>query len=101
MMATLAPGDRFFVDKNVNRPSATALWRGAVAIFTYPNDRTLTYVKRVIALPGDHVEIRDTAVFVNGRSLEQEPITDPSGGHESMVLGDHWRSEKPATAQVT
>jgi signal peptidase I len=70
MVPALLPGDRFFVDKNVNRSGGAALWRGAIAVLTYPNNRTLLYVKRVIGLPGDHIEIKDSAIFVNGRPIE-------------------------------
>jgi signal peptidase I len=89
MTPTLWAGDRLFADKHVNRPGAKGIWRGAVAIFTYPNDRTLTYVKRVIGLPGDHVDIRGTAVAVNGRTIEEETVTDLGSAHRNALLADH------------
>jgi signal peptidase I len=89
MLPTLWPGDRLFADKHVNRPGAPRIWRGAVAIFTYPNDRTLTYVKRVIGLPGDLVEIRGTAIVVNGRSIQAEPVTDLGSARRNALLADH------------
>jgi signal peptidase I len=89
MTPTLWPGDRLFADKNVNRPGAAKLWRGAVTVFTYPNDRTLTYVKRIIGLPGDHVEIRGTEIVVNGRSTRGEAVGDLGGAGRNAVLAEH------------
>jgi signal peptidase I len=43
--------------------------RGDIVIFKYPCDPSKNYVKRVIGLPGDKVEIRDGAMYVNGAVL--------------------------------
>lgn len=43
--------------------------RGDVAMSIYPNDRTVLYVKRVAALPGDHVQPRGGKWLVNGAPL--------------------------------
>jgi signal peptidase I len=40
--------------------------RGDVIVFIYPKDRTKDFIKRVVGLPGDTVEIRHKQVFVNG-----------------------------------
>ena len=45
--------------------------RGDVVIFRYPRDPSKNYVKRVVGLPGDTVEIRHGRVIVNGRLLEE------------------------------
>jgi signal peptidase I len=45
--------------------------RGEIVVFEYPNDLAKDYIKRVIGLPGDTVEIRDGQVFVNGAQLDQ------------------------------
>src|SRR5262249_38703394 len=39
MLPTIFPGDRVFADKTVGQPGGARLWRGALAIFVYPNDR--------------------------------------------------------------
>ncbi len=46
--------------------------RGDVIIFRYPHDPSKNYVKRVIGLPGDSVQIRGGELFING-----EPLPEP------------------------
>jgi signal peptidase I len=69
MSPTILPGDRLFADKTVGHPGGTRLWHGALALFVNPNDRTAIFIKRVIGLPGDRVEITGHCVSVNGRAL--------------------------------
>lgn len=72
MSPGLEKGDYFFTDKNVNSPGCKRnIKRGDIATFVYPNDRTSIYVKRVIGLPGDKIEMSGTDVKVNGQSLTQ------------------------------
>ena len=49
--------------------------RGDIVVFRYPDDETKLYVKRIIGLPGDTVEISDGTVYINGEALE-EPYLD-------------------------
>ncbi|MHC4472817.1 MAG: signal peptidase I [Planctomycetota bacterium] len=68
MEPTVRPGDRVLVNKltfAVRSPE-----RGEVVVFRNPEDRTKNYIKRVVGLPGDRVEIRDGTLYLNGR---QEP----------------------------
>ena len=48
--------------------------RGEVVLFRLPRDPRQTWVKRMIGLPGDHIQIRGGVVFVNGRPLAQAPL---------------------------
>ena len=69
MAPSLLPGDYVFADMHYNCPGCSAVQRGDVAIFTYPNDRTLYYVKRIVALPGDRIRVLGHQVVVNGEAL--------------------------------
>ena len=52
------------------------LKRGDVVVFLFPDDPSASYVKRLIGLSGDTVEIREGKVIVNGEELK-EPYVDP------------------------
>jgi signal peptidase I len=68
----LLPGDRILVNKAASRAKFPR--RGDLVVFHRPGDRRLTYVKRVIALPGDTVAVRAGRVFVNGKKLRRDPL---------------------------
>ena len=72
MLPTILAGDCFFADKRVGQRGGVKLRRGDIAVFVYPNDRTTMYVKRVVGLPGDKIEIESTRVTVNGAALTHE-----------------------------
>jgi len=75
MIPTLEVGDHFLakLERYGDRPPA----RGDIVIFPYPVDTTKDFIKRVIGLPGEELEIKDKAVFINGRRLD-----DPWGVHK-------------------
>lgn len=75
--------------------------RGEVIIFHFPRDPSRDFVKRVIGEPGDTVEIKRGAVFVNGVELDEDYIDRPDRGsmapfdvgeNEYFVLGDNRRA---------
>ena len=74
MMPAIMPGARFFADKRVGHPGSPRIRRGEIAVFIYPNDRTTMYVKRIIGLPGDRIEIDGHDIKVNGTNLRQEEL---------------------------
>ncbi|MBI2871896.1 MAG: signal peptidase I [Chloroflexi bacterium] len=62
--------------------------RGEIIVFRFPLDESRNFVKRVIAVPGDSVEIRGGRVYVNGKRLEEPYVKAPSfSEEESMTLG--------------
>jgi signal peptidase I len=76
MAPSFLRGDRIFLNKAVYQVKAPE--RGDAVIFVYPDDRHLDYLKRIIALPGDTIQIRNNVVWVNGQPLPQHaPATPP------------------------
>lgn len=74
MLPRLHDGERILVNKLVYY-GMPHLARGDVVVFWYPNNPSQSYVKRVIGLPGESVEMREGRVFINGQQL-QEPYLD-------------------------
>ena len=60
--------------------------RGEVIVFRSPPDRSRDFVKRVIGLPGDVVELRDGNVYINGELLD-EPYLDPQDVSNTFPSG--------------
>jgi signal peptidase I len=89
MMPSILPGDRFFADKRVGHPGGIRLRRSAIAVFLYPNDRTMMYVKRVIGLPGDRVVIDGTSIEVNGIELRQGELRSLGDPALDRLLGEN------------
>jgi signal peptidase I len=98
MAPSLADRERIFVNKFVYRFGP--IHRGDVVVFWYPLDPSKSFIKRVIGLPGETVEIRRGRVYINGRLL-REPYVLPQYADrasyppvrvppdEYFVLGDH------------
>jgi len=74
MLPSFKEGQRVKV-KRFDRFEEPDLKRGDVIAFLFPDDPSKSYVKRVIGLPGDTVEIREGKVIVNGQELD-EPYVD-------------------------
>jgi len=101
MLPLLQDSERIIVNKFVYR--FHPIERGDVVVFWYPRDPSVSFIKRVIGLPGDSVELRNGALYVNGRLTiesylkpqfrddETRPPVQVSKGHY-YVLGDHRNS---------
>jgi len=98
MMPGLTDQERIFINKFVYRWEA--IDRGDVVVFRYPYDHNKSYIKRVVAVPGDTVEITDGDVFVNGQKLIEPYVPANFRDERSysarvippdsyFVLGDH------------
>jgi signal peptidase I len=96
MEPTLLPHDRVLVDKLSYRLRGPR--RGDVIVLRYPLNPERNYIKRIVALPGDTVEIRAGRLYVNGTPVDEPylngtpqgsfgPVTVPAGA--VFVLGDN------------
>ena len=69
MLNTLQIGDHILVNKFIYR--FTEPHRGEVIVFLYPEDESRDFIKRIVGLPGDTLEIRNRVVYVNGQPLRE------------------------------
>jgi signal peptidase I len=65
-----------FIDFEGRRVLADEPERGDVAVFKYPQDTSLDYIKRVIGLPGDRIQMKEGVLFINGEMVKKERIED-------------------------
>ncbi len=100
MMPSLTDQERIFINKFVYRFGLGEIHRGDLVVFWYPYDQSKSYIKRVIGLPGDTVEIVQGTVKVNGNELSEDyvpeeyrdrfsvaPVSVPADQY--YVMGDH------------
>lgn len=102
MEPTLLVGDYLFVSKfsygfsRYSLPFSPPLFsgrvfaaagpkRGDVVVFRLPRDDSVDYIKRVIGLPGDRIQVIDRVIYINGAPVQREPVPDfvgqrPCGG---------------------
>jgi len=112
MMPALRDQERIFINKFNYRFGVGGIERGDMVVFWYPLDISKSYIKRVIGLPGDVVEIDHGVVQVNGKPLAEvyvpEEYRDSQslaprhiGPNEYFVLGDHRSSSNDSRAWGT
>jgi len=100
MMPALVDQERIFINKFAYRFGISDVQRGDTVVFYFPGDITKSYIKRVIGIPGDTVEIRRGTVMVNSHEVTEpyvpeqyrdrlslDRMTIPQG--EYFVMGDH------------
>lgn len=98
MLPRLEDSDRLFINKFVYH--FAAIERGDVVVFHYPRDPEKSYIKRVIALPGDRIWIAQGEVWVNGKPLRESYVPQEYRDNRSMadtivppncyfMMGDH------------
>jgi signal peptidase I len=98
MAPLLSDQERIFINKFVYR--FEPIQRRDVVVFWYPLDHSKSFIKRVIGLPGESVEIRQGTVYVNGRAIDEPyvpaqyedmsdygPVRVPRDSY--FVMGDH------------
>lgn len=92
MFPTIEYHDRFLANKIVYRDDDPK--RGDVIVFISPENRKDNYVKRVVAVAGDTVEMKDNQLFINGEKLERESrgrityVDKDSNNKEATVEGE-------------
>lgn len=119
METNLLIGDHLLVNKMVYSPSLghwedvllgkKPIRRGHVIVFKYPDDPSRDFIKRVIGLPGETVEIRDKVVYIDGKPLQEgythflEPPLrrdDPEYGLRSEDIRDNWGPRQVPPAEL-
>jgi len=101
MVPTLAVGDHLLVDKFIYGPRIPFMdsrifmgkvpKRGEVIVFKYPEDESRNFIKRVIGLPGDKIEIKHGTLFINEQPV---PVTEIGSHVEQRQIGDQTHDVK-------
>jgi signal peptidase I len=102
MIPTLLVGDYLFVSKfsygysRYSLPFSPPLFsgrifgrlpdRGDVAVFKLPRDNSTDYIKRIVGLPGDHLQMRGGQLFINGQMLPRQPAGEFIADGEGMRM---------------
>jgi signal peptidase I len=100
MMPSLQNDERIFINKFVYRFGISDIGRGDTVVFLYPGDPTKSYIKRVIGIPGDTIEIDNGRVIVNKKPIAEPYVAEDNRDQITMalktvptdqyfVLGDH------------
>ncbi len=101
MEPLLLDGERIVVNKFIYR--FQPIERGDVVVFWYPRDPSVSFIKRVVGLPGDLVEMQAGRLVVNGMPVREDYLPESFRDGDSLpptevrkgyyfVLGDHRRS---------
>ncbi|MBI4873535.1 MAG: signal peptidase I [Acidobacteria bacterium] len=109
MMPALVDQERIFINKFTYRFGIANVERGDTVVFWFPGDPSKSYIKRVIGLPGDAVEVNRGTVLVNGRPLQEDYVPQDYRDRQSsarqtipqdhfFVLGDHRSSSNDSRA---
>ncbi len=98
MQPRLVDQERIFVNRFIYH--VKEIHRGDIVVFWYPKDTSKSFIKRVIGVPGDIIEIKSGTVYNNGRKLDEIYLRPDYIDHRSYppvkvtadnyyVLGDH------------
>src|SRR5690554_3208821 len=91
MEATLSDGDHLYVEKISYRFDMLKRF-DIIVFYPYGRDYDDYYVKRIIGLPGETIQIIDSKIYINGQILEEdygkEPILDPGRAIQPITLGE-------------
>jgi signal peptidase I len=87
MMPAFNDGDKILMEENFGE-----LKRGEVVIHLYPKDRSKFYIKRIIGLPGETIQITGGKVYINGQLLD-EPYLDASFNNQKQTIAPQFITE--------
>ena len=89
MMPTLLVGDYIFVNKfaygfsKYSLPFSPDIFsgrifesepkRGDIVVFRFPPNPDVDYIKRLVGLPGDHIQVKDDILYINGKPVPRQP----------------------------
>jgi signal peptidase I len=102
MLDTLRPGDRVLVNRMVYHLREPQ--RGDIIVFRYPEDPDVVFIKRVVGVPGDVLEVRDGHLYVNRRKAAEPYVHRTAGRADPTVaqaaiagstLHDPWSLAEP------
>jgi signal peptidase I len=109
MEGTLLVGDFLFVNKALygaeipgtqkRLPALTDPGRGDVVVFRPPHDPHRVYVKRVVGVPGDTLEMRQKELYLNGVRQEEPYASHVDGRGDAVHPGMNWQSDFLAAAR--
>jgi len=109
MENNLLVGDHLLVNKFIYGPTALgaartllpvdSVHRGDIVVFKYPEDPERDFIKRVIGLPGETIEIREKKVYIDGRPLEEPYVhfLQPAGSYGEFAAFDVREQYGPVT----
>ncbi len=116
MKATLLVGDYLFVSKysygysHYSIPFSPNIFsgrifgsepnRGDIVVFRLPRDDSTDYIKRVIGLPGDRIEVRNGLLYINDEPIKRERLSDfigedPCGSADATARVKRWKETLP------
>jgi signal peptidase I len=109
MMPSLTNEERIFINKFVYKLGPGNIDRGDTVVFLFPEDKSKSYIKRVIGVPGDRIRIDEGQVYVNGKALDEPYVPEDYRDHMSkeervvpeenyFVMGDHRNSSNDSRA---
>ena len=115
MKATLLVGDYLFVSKysygysHYSIPLSPPIFsgrifssepsRGDIVVFRLPREDSTDYIKRVIGLPGDRVQMKDGLLYINEKAVERQRMSDFVGedpcGNDAIARVKRWKETLP------
>ena len=106
MIPTLLIGDYIMVNKFIYAPTRSGaersllpvrdIQRGDIVVFKYPEEPEVDYIKRVVGLPGEFLEVRNKTVYING-----EPLNESYKIHETDLKPESWNKIKEGEAPLS